>query len=603
MRKVILSRYIVPIVLFLNLLSCGGEREDDGIKPAIGGGRGSGGSSETCSATKRALAIALNPNFRGKIAELKGLGFADKDGICRLRSNFIGIEESDISILNFPGESEGEFDNIGFPDRKTSVDTSKDLVDLSSLTIAPEDAGPLDNRIYINMWLHQLTTYYHSYGTLQRAIAAGVSPNRIPLVQIDAHCDIFSNAYYDPTNRKICLGFSTSTSFDPGLDDRKFFQIMWASQDATIIAHEYGHVINNAQGSFSNAIPEEIALNEALADYWAYSQVDSQEVLGTRKVNRIGEFFFTGSFPQVIRNLSTPSKKYPQDLSGGWHEDGTIFAQALYQISEDNLGKDKTDQLVVNMLALLERGSTLGGAAEKLRTAAGAVAGGGIGLDRDAQDSIDGILKEQGLYDRAITLAAGDIFLDSSKPFYIIDDFSFSSASNSNNCDGKLQVGEQALIIPNLRLVEDAGPEDGLGSVEATLELGESTRGIFIPTGGASASFFRLEDKNFGETIEDHSHLNWSAASVAAAFYVVAKTTGEKELTLTVTPQETVSGTSEFSLDTSLIVGAAFPPIIAPPRICPFGRGGAGGKINPENWPYVPEPEPEPGEEAGDDNT
>lgn len=487
--------FLLPLLL----LSCGGSQENDGVKIGPGGGGNNGGggdANESCSSTKQAAIIGLDPilgpernaelcsgdaffdGISGVLCSvnLEGLG-ASSNGLCSLSSNTITVVESDISCLN-PIISFGSCENGGANDGAitvTSVDTSQNLLNVG---------GP---NLVGQMQLQQLTAYYHSYGTLQIARAAG--SNTLPSVSIFAHCGVYGNAFYTTSPGSefgaLCLGYSFDSSFNPIEEDpiTKFRSISWASQDATVISHEFGHAINIANTSFGDTI-EASALNEGLADYWAWRQTNH---------DRIGEYFFGGYFPSGARNIINPTKKYPDDLSGSYHDNGTIFAQALYKIINPDTGSavaaDKLDELVINMLKRSTSNTlTLTGAATKLHELARADRSeGGVGLTNAQVTKINSTLTDKGLKSRTISLGSTDLSIfadtDTEKAVYIIDDQSFPGASDKNNCDGILQVGEEVLLVVNLRLSQSASIDDpGLGLLEANLEIANDTNGIYIPT-------------------------------------------------------------------------------------------------------------------------
>lgn len=170
------------------------------------------------------------------------------------------------------------------------------------------------------------------------------------------------NAFYSPWNKG--LNFGTG-----GVD---------TAEDATVILHEYGHALLDAQSpGMLRGGGEARAIHEAFGDYWAasfFAKLNQQKsvwnvYLGswwaigipTEWVN----CFQPGSAP-CLRRLDTP-KHYPEDLDPDMeeHNNGEIWSACLWQIWLQ-LGKTNADKLILESNFRLPRNAKFKDAANAI---------------------------------------------------------------------------------------------------------------------------------------------------------------------------------------------------------------------------------------------
>ncbi len=124
------------------------------------------------------------------------------------------------------------------------------------------------------------------------------------------------NAFYDLKHDAIYIGRG------PTENDRNF---AW---DGTIIRHEYIHLVMNRIypiiyfGEFG-------AITEALSDYFSLASFWDEG----KNINILGNFLGIGE--GVARDLSTITKKMPDDWTGEVHADGEILSSVLYKLAKD----------------------------------------------------------------------------------------------------------------------------------------------------------------------------------------------------------------------------------------------------------------------------
>lgn len=152
------------------------------------------------------------------------------------------------------------------------------------------------------------------------------------------------NAFYSPDAKS--LNFGTG-----GVD---------TAEDATVILHEYGHALLDAQAPnlASYSWIEADAIHEAFGDYWAASFIaDSGPQRGAWNAYMATwwaagmptewvECYTPGNLP-CLRRLDS-EKHYPEDLDEYMepHANSEIWSACLWQIWE-KLGKDQSDKLIL----------------------------------------------------------------------------------------------------------------------------------------------------------------------------------------------------------------------------------------------------------------
>jgi hypothetical protein len=146
------------------------------------------------------------------------------------------------------------------------------------------------------------------------------------------------NSMYSPTVDAFAFG-------QGGVDD---------GEDAGVIAHEYGHAIQEAQVPGWGRFHEGAAMGEGFGDYLAGSYAAS---IGTYLENWVMKWdgpFWSGM--PGGRRLDS-AKSYPDSLVFEPHDDGEIWSACLWEI-RGILGRKKTDTIVVQSHFYLTPGAT-----------------------------------------------------------------------------------------------------------------------------------------------------------------------------------------------------------------------------------------------------
>ena len=130
------------------------------------------------------------------------------------------------------------------------------------------------------------------------------------------------------------------------------------AEDPDVIAHEYGHAIQENQvpgfGSSFETL-ETFAIGEGWADF--LSGAYALDSAGGRGAVCLGEWVSAGS-PELfeggcVRRLDSP-KRYPDDLEGEPHADGEMWSAALWEILLE-LGQEDALRLVLQSHFFLEQ--------------------------------------------------------------------------------------------------------------------------------------------------------------------------------------------------------------------------------------------------------
>jgi len=177
-------------------------------------------------------------------------------------------------------------------------------------------------------WFEQVMVYYHIDRSHRYLTSLGYdSVANFPLTAI-ANNHPEDQSFYSDYLRRVTFGTG-------GVDD---------AEDADIILHEYGHVIQHDQIPEFGSIDESICLGEGFADYWAFTN----DTDGTFHHELIGEWdatSYSDTDPPYLRRVDE-DLRYPDDLVGEFHEDGRIWSRSLYGIW-NSLGKTVADTLVL----------------------------------------------------------------------------------------------------------------------------------------------------------------------------------------------------------------------------------------------------------------
>lgn len=292
----------------------------------------------------------------------------------------------------------------------------------------------------------QVNAYFHANHLFSTVLKSFPLTGFTPMM-IDPHCadpNAASNAFFDTYTHTECLGYVDFGSYK-----------VWASDDADVIVHETGHSLNHhfATDNTLSEHPESGAIDEAMADYWAFS-INGDPQIG----EWYGGAIYNGQ-KHFVRDLST-TFSYPDQIIGEVHADSLPISTALYQISQHAPYTDQTHRitLATHLLESLQKPATFNEVVHFLQTE--------LPQNGFPLTDLNPILQERGLLRRdAVTQLMNPHVV-------IIDNHSVlgppangGSVSNQPvNCNGALDPGEVAFVYIDL---SNLGP--ALGGVVATV--------------------------------------------------------------------------------------------------------------------------------------
>lgn len=117
------------------------------------------------------------------------------------------------------------------------------------------------------------------------------------------------------------------------------------AEDASVIIHEYGHVLCQSAFPFGNSGQERRALEEGLCDYLAGSYLKSWG--DDFMADRIYRWDGNNEFWPGRSLISTA--QYPSDLTGSLYGDGAIFCSALNRL-ESSMGRNNLHRVLFTSL-------------------------------------------------------------------------------------------------------------------------------------------------------------------------------------------------------------------------------------------------------------
>jgi Zn-dependent metalloprotease len=173
--------------------------------------------------------------------------------------------------------------------------------------------------------------YYH-IDSLQRDIQGlGFSNILNGPITVNVNGTTQDNSWYSPSTKQLTFGSG-------GVDD---------AEDAGIIAHEYGHAIQDNQVPGFGETPEGGAMGEGFGDFLGATWEDALAPNPTFSAC-IGEWdatSYSSSNPPCLRRLDK-NKVYPQDWYGEVHVDGEIWSQGEYEMAKA-FGRDIATKLIL----------------------------------------------------------------------------------------------------------------------------------------------------------------------------------------------------------------------------------------------------------------
>ena len=193
-----------------------------------------------------------------------------------------------------------------------------------------------------NAGFEEVNVYYHLSAFRQYLALLGFDSLALFSLKVDAHgMDGADQSAYSPLQEILAFG-------DGNVDD---------AEDASVILHEYGHVLCQAAFPFGNSGQERRALEEGICDYLAGSYLRGSSTYLPGRIYRWdgNNEFWPG------RSLNS-SSIYPTDLSGSLYADGGIFCSALGRL-ENSIGRNSLHKILLSSLSGLGPGFSMPAAA------------------------------------------------------------------------------------------------------------------------------------------------------------------------------------------------------------------------------------------------
>jgi hypothetical protein len=389
----------------------------------------------------------------------------------------------------------------------------------------------------------QVNTYFHLNNIVKSLVNNGVFPTEFNLLTADANCvdddggkqTYLNNAYYDPSRDLLCMGVAEVGSFKA-----------WSANDADVVVHEFGHAINH-QVSSSEILGSTLdlgALDEGLADVWAYSQNSNPHIAkwyGAAIYEASGSRTrpFTG-----LRDLgSVPN--FPLDRTGQKHQDSRVVSTVFRGLSQRGVSKDTLQKLGIRVLENMQILSTFAEIMKSVKSE-----GAALGI---SPAIIDDVLNERKLLRKD---DANQLSLVASKPVFVIDAHDYPGYQEMGNCDGELDAGESAILYMNLT---NTGP--AMGTVVARLTSSVPAAQIQILAGAQDGTYthFPADTSYRAATLGRPGTQSYILSLLYSAFAVkVGADTpaGDYEFTLELVAMNSIDGSSlKKSIPFALTVG------------------------------------------------
>jgi hypothetical protein len=289
------------------------------------------------------------------------------------------------------------------------------IVDISPpYTIQPASKGGIFNYSRHDKRFEAVNAYFHINNYQKHIKDLGFSTLGSSQLPVDVHAlsgDDQSEFDYFGNDLKLLFG-------DGGIDD---------AEDADVIIHEYTHFLsysaspNNVQGA------ERESLEEGLCDYMACSYSKNISLYNWQKI-----YSWDGNESWQGRSCVT-SKKYPDDLDGQRYDDSEIWTGSMMDLW-DELGRDKTDKLMLGTLYFLGKYISMADAARLL-----------IHTDSLAYGGTDvGVISDRFYLRGLLSKTSGIAPQQEQLSFHVLTE-QFSSANRISVDFGKPQSGTIAL--------------------------------------------------------------------------------------------------------------------------------------------------------------
>ncbi|MFC7371440.1 M36 family metallopeptidase [Fictibacillus iocasae] len=236
--------------------------------------------------------------------------------------------------LNGTGKLEGQYVNIYSKSRTTS-------------------ASHVFNYTRSDDRFEDVMVYYH-IDTLQRYIQSlGFSNINNRSIKANVNTYRQDNSFYSPSTKELTFGIG-------GVDD---------AEDSGIIAHEYGHSIQDNQVPGWGNSAEGGAMGEGFGDFLGatYEDAAAPGAFGTACVGEWDAASYSSSNPPCLRRLDK-NKVYPRDVVNQVHSDGEIWSQGLYDLA-GALGRDTATKLVLQSHWSLTPNATFNNGAKAIKQA------------------------------------------------------------------------------------------------------------------------------------------------------------------------------------------------------------------------------------------
>lgn len=196
----------------------------------------------------------------------------------------------------------------------------------------------------------ETNVYFHIDRTQDRLQSLGFTDANARRQIVMANGTSEENSWYDPRSKHITTGTG-------GVDD---------AEDADVVVHEYGHAIQDDIVTGFGTNTDAGSIGEGFGDYLAASIADSlsHQIIDPACLAEWDGSSFMWTDPPCMRRLDG-IRHYPEHLYGEVHDDGEIWAAALWQIREE-LGADVADRLVLESTFSYTRGVRFTAAAQAI---------------------------------------------------------------------------------------------------------------------------------------------------------------------------------------------------------------------------------------------